>query len=125
MILNDRLKEFVCDSNEALRFRLLKSTDDPDQVTADDDLERDFGPEMTHQIYGEKSVAKQIHKYYIVPCVKCSFPHFALQREPFRLVNPPHPRPDDFRLPPVPHLAGQGGTDPGEAGQAGGGTGAG
>jgi len=52
--MNDELKiqtsalaEFVCDGNEALQFRLVKSPedlDDPDQA---------FKPEMCHQIYGD------------------------------------------------------------------------
>ena len=44
------LEAFVIDSNEALKFRLLKRPSDVDTPESDDDFE----PEMTHQIYGDK-----------------------------------------------------------------------
>ena len=43
------LQAFVIDSNEALKFRLVRTEEDRDP---DNDV--DFQPEMTHQIYGEK-----------------------------------------------------------------------
>jgi len=52
--MNDELKiqasalaEFVCDGNEALQFRLVKSAEDLE------DPELSFKPEMCHQIYGD------------------------------------------------------------------------
>ena len=44
------LEAYVIDSNEALRFRLLRT---PQDLEASDS-EADFEPGMTHQIYGEK-----------------------------------------------------------------------
>ena len=44
------LEAFVIDSNEALRFRLLKSPQDVESAES----EQDFEPSMTHQIYGDK-----------------------------------------------------------------------
>ena len=46
------LEAFVIDSNEALRFRLLKTPQDLDASDSEDDFE----PAMTHQIYGDKYV---------------------------------------------------------------------
>ena len=43
------LEAFVVDSNEALKFRLIRSESD-----LDPELEVDFPPEMSHQIYGDK-----------------------------------------------------------------------
>ena len=45
------LEEYVIDSNEALRFRLLKT---PQDLEVEDSDEIDFEPGMSHQIYGEK-----------------------------------------------------------------------
>ena len=44
------LEAFVIDSNEALRFRLLKTPQDLEVSESDSDFE----PFMSHQIYGEK-----------------------------------------------------------------------
>ena len=46
----DGMEAFVTDSNDALRFRLLKSVEDAENTEAEDEFE----PVMTHQIYGEK-----------------------------------------------------------------------
>jgi hypothetical protein len=43
------LQAFVIDSNEALRFRLIRGEED-----LDPEAELDFEPSMSHQIYGEK-----------------------------------------------------------------------
>ena len=43
------LQPFVVESNEALKFRLIRSEED-----LDPEAELDFEPEMSHQIYGEK-----------------------------------------------------------------------
>jgi hypothetical protein len=43
------LQAFVIDSNEALKFRLVRSEDD-----LNPEAEVDFQPEMSHQIFGEK-----------------------------------------------------------------------
>ena len=44
------LEAYVIDSNEALRFRLLRTPQDLEVADSD----RDFEPFMSHQIYGEK-----------------------------------------------------------------------
>jgi len=44
------MEAFVIDSNDALKFRLLKNASDADIV----DPEDEFEPVMSHQIYGEK-----------------------------------------------------------------------
>ena len=41
------LADFVCDGNEALEFRLVKTREDLE------DEEKAFKPEMCHQIYGD------------------------------------------------------------------------
>ena len=46
----DGMEAFVIDSNDALRFRLLKTVQDAEINDAEDEFE----PVMTHQIYGEK-----------------------------------------------------------------------
>ena len=46
-IQTSALAEYVCDGNEALQFKLLKSEED---FINEDKL---FSPEMCHQIYGE------------------------------------------------------------------------
>ena len=42
------LENFVVDSNEAIKFKLLKTAKDMENA------EIEFEPAMTHQIYGEK-----------------------------------------------------------------------
>ncbi len=60
-LVSDRLQEFVADANEALRFRLVRSGDDVQEATREDqDREGDFAPEMTHQIYGEKYIGRDL-----------------------------------------------------------------
>ncbi len=44
------LSEFVCDANEALRFRLVRNPED----ASTEATEEDFAPEMCHQVYGEQ-----------------------------------------------------------------------
>ena len=46
----DGMEAFVIDSNDAVKFRLLKNASDADIVEPEDEFE----PVMTHQIYGEK-----------------------------------------------------------------------
>ena len=46
----DGMEAFVIDSNDALKFRLLKNASETDIVEPEDEFE----PVMTHQIYGEK-----------------------------------------------------------------------
>ena len=46
----DGMEAFVIDSNDALKFRLLKNASDADIADPDDEFE----PVMSHQIYGEK-----------------------------------------------------------------------
>jgi hypothetical protein len=43
------LQAFVVDSNDALKFRLIRGEED-----LDSEVELDFEPAMSHQIYGEK-----------------------------------------------------------------------
>ena len=43
------LQAFVADSNEVLKFRLVRNEED-----LDPEAEIDFEPSMSHQIYGEK-----------------------------------------------------------------------
>lgn len=45
------LEEFVADANEAIRFKLVRNSD---QVTGGNNDEDVFHPEMSHQIYGEQ-----------------------------------------------------------------------
>ena len=55
------LAAYVADSNEALRFRLIRTSQDLKKVIENDGKEDEtgqswsqFAPEMTHQIYGEQ-----------------------------------------------------------------------
>lgn len=43
------LEAFVADSNDVLKFRLIRSESDLDPAA-----DGDFPPEMSHQIFGEK-----------------------------------------------------------------------
>lgn len=52
------LETFVADANEVLTFKLLRdrreTTAAVDGSSDDDDDAASFGPEMTHQVYGDK-----------------------------------------------------------------------